>query len=67
LHHASYGGNINGVKALIGKTGNAAINARNQWAQTPLHLAAMKGHINIIHVLLMAGARPGLRDKFNVS
>jgi ankyrin repeat protein len=29
---------------------------------TPLHLAAMQGHVEIVRILLQAGADPGIRD-----
>ena len=40
----------------------ADINARTKYHSTPLHLAARRGRVEVLHVLLQHGANVGLED-----
>ena len=54
-------GLINEVNDLIKK--NATIDIRNNKQQTPLHLAALNGHIDVAQALIRAGASINATDK----
>jgi ankyrin repeat protein len=44
------------------KKGTVDVNSRNEYDETPLHIAAMRCHVEIVVMLLKAGADPNLRD-----
>lgn len=55
IHDASARGNALVVKAIL--TANAsAVNLKNDAGDTPLHLACIRGHIDVVKVLIAAGA-----------
>src|SRR5712691_1411723 len=62
LLEAARKGDLTSVKALIGK--GAAIETKTQYGQTPLYLAAMSGHVDVVAFLLDKGASSDVRDTF---
>ncbi|MGQ0649721.1 MAG: ankyrin repeat domain-containing protein [Gemmatimonadaceae bacterium] len=61
-------GDLRAVKWLLDN--GADPNARwSHWDAmvTPLHLAAMQGHADVVRLLLSAGADPGIRDSMHDS
>ncbi|WP_370274077.1 ankyrin repeat domain-containing protein [Wolbachia endosymbiont of Phyllotreta cruciferae] len=50
LHLAARLGNLEAVKDLLGKGAN--VNAQNDTRETPLHVAAKKGHKDVVEALL---------------
>ncbi len=59
---ASRKGDLGAVKTLIEK--GAAIEAKTPYGQTPLYLAAMNGHEEVVRLLLEKGATADVRDTF---
>ena len=59
LHLATRYKQVNCMRLLIEH--GADVNARNDWASTPLHLA--EKNIEVVRILLEAGADPNLTDK----
>ncbi len=55
LHFAAYGGDLSQVRRLLRKKG-IGVNVRTQEGLTPLHVAAMKGHTDIVRYLVRKGA-----------
>lgn len=62
LLDAARKGDLASVKALVGK--GAAIEAKTPYGQTPLYLAAMSGHADVVEFLLDKGASTNVRDTF---
>ncbi len=62
LLQAARTGDLASVKALVGK--GAAIEAKTQYGQTPLYLAAMSGHTDVVAFLLDKGATADVSDTF---
>jgi ankyrin repeat protein len=64
IHHlfvASIDGNVHEVQAAI--DAGADVNARHHMDQdAPLHLAAAKGHAEVVRVLLKNGADPRMKN-----
>jgi ankyrin repeat protein len=63
LHLMAKRGNVAGVKWLL----DHGVDPGSLWAHwdanvTPLHLAVMQGHTEVVRVLLAAGADPRVRD-----
>lgn len=50
LHHAAYIGDIESARTLI--KANANINAYSNQNRTPLHLASLNDHVELIELLL---------------
>jgi hypothetical protein len=50
LHDAAYKGDVERVKKLLKKGKNP--NARDEYGDTPLHWAALKGHVDVVKLLL---------------
>ena len=67
LHSAAFAGSDAVCKELLLKTEegvSAAVNAEEPlYKQTALHIAAHKGHLRIVKLLLRAGADGLLRDR----
>lgn len=62
LLEASRSGDLAAVKQLIEK--GAAIEAKTAYGQTPLYLAAMNGHEEVVRFLLEKGASADVKDTF---
>jgi hypothetical protein len=62
LLEAARKGDLASVKALVGK--GAAIETKTLYGQTPLYLAAMSGHGDVVAFLLDKGASVDVRDTF---
>jgi hypothetical protein len=62
LLEAARKGDLASVKESIGK--GAAIETKTQYGQTPLYLAAMSGHADVVAFLLDKGASTDVRDTF---
>jgi len=54
LHHAAYIGDLESATLLI--QADAKVNAYSNQQRTPLHLAALNNHVDLIKLLLMAQA-----------
>ena len=48
--------------AQVALAAGAEVNARNQWQQTPLHLAADTGHTDLARLLIEKGAEVNAKD-----
>src|SRR5712691_5420807 len=62
LLQAARTGDLASVKALVAK--GAAIETKTPYGQTPLYLAAMSGHEDVVAFLLDKGATADVRDTF---
>ena len=60
--NAARKGDLAAVKTLIEK--GAALEAKTAYGQTPLYLAAMSGHEDVVRFLLDKGATTAVRDTF---
>ena len=60
LHYAAFAGHLRLVNKFLDLGGN--INATTEIALTPLMIAAMNGHLDIVKTLLKRGADATLRD-----
>eukprot|EP01041_Mallomonas_annulata_P009579 gene9579-19905_t len=58
---ASSDGDIKRVQELL-VTGEATVNQQDDNGYSPIHAAVSYGHIQLIQILLTAGANPNLRD-----
>ncbi len=43
--------------------GGAQLDAKDEFGRTALHWATIKGHTEVVRVLLQAGAQPNAKDK----
>src|SRR5260221_7200937 len=62
LLSASRAGDLAAVKTAI--EGGAALETKTPYGQTPLYLAAMNGHEEVVRFLLDKGAGTDVRDTF---
>jgi ankyrin repeat protein len=62
LLSAARAGDIAAVKTSVG--GGAALETKTPYGQTPLYLAAMNGHEEVVRFLLDKGASTDVRDTF---
>jgi ankyrin repeat protein len=65
LHHAIQIGNFQQVKHLVETTNNVD-QKKGVAGETPLHLAAKSGSLEIAHLLLSYSADPNISDVFSV-
>ena len=63
MHRAIEKDNIEIIKLLIFKSGNANLNFADRQGKTPLTFAIAKGNLDIIELLLKSGADPNFEDK----
>lgn len=59
---AAYKGQVDNVVQLINKGAKVAV---TKHGRTPLHLAAHKGHLNVVQILLKAGCELNIQDDGN--
>jgi len=64
LLNAAQSGNTKHVKHLVKKLNYLEIDFRSQMNQTPLMLAAAKGSLEIVQILLKKGADPNAKDSY---
>lgn len=64
LHVAVMNNAIATVNMMLGVYADVGINTANQWGETPLHLAAAMGRIDIIERFIDKGAQKDLMDKW---
>src|SRR5450432_4140019 len=62
LLSAARAGDLAAVKAAV--ENGAAIETKTTYGQTPLYLAAMNGHEEVVHFLLDKGASSDVQDTF---
>jgi ankyrin repeat protein len=61
LHQAAAGGNLDQLKQILQRD-PASVNERDQYDRTPLHYAAIEGHIEIAEFLLSRQAEINAQD-----
>jgi hypothetical protein len=64
LFAASRKGDTAAIKGLLENGGEAKLEAKTQYGQTPLYLAAMNGHADAVQYLISKGASTAVRDTF---
>uniref|UniRef100_A0A1X7TCJ6 Uncharacterized protein n=1 Tax=Amphimedon queenslandica TaxID=400682 RepID=A0A1X7TCJ6_AMPQE len=64
LYEAAGEGNINSVQSLLSQGANVTYQDQDHWNEdTPLHIAALRGHNEVVSVLLSNGADPNIKDR----
>lgn len=61
LHCSAYEGNIEITKKLLHQS-RQHLNTKNKVGFTPLHIAAISNHVEVVEVLLKAGAKIDIQD-----
>ena len=51
------------MKLLSTQSKSTFLNAQNTWGNTPLHWAALNGHLEAVKALVEAGANMGIKNK----
>lgn len=62
VHGFAVNGNASGLRLLLDGD-PSLVNARDEFEYTPLHLAADRGHLDIVRLLLSRGADVNLKDQ----
>ncbi|KAF8632601.1 hypothetical protein AX15_001806 [Amanita polypyramis BW_CC] len=62
IHGLAVDNNVSGLTALLEKDPDLDPNARDEFKYTPLHLAADRGNLDIVNLLLEKGADVSLKD-----
>ena len=62
LHIAASEGHYKVCAVLLDPENGTDLNARTQLSRTPLHIAALKGHLILVQLLLRKGGDPNLQD-----
>jgi ankyrin repeat protein len=65
IHSASENGHYHLVESLL--TDGVDVNSRDEEDETPLNLAARRGFMNIVGLLIAKGADQKLKNKYGVS
>ncbi|KAI0331990.1 ankyrin [Cubamyces sp. BRFM 1775] len=61
LWTSALSGDVQGVVSFMEKDAGVDVNARDENGYTPLHLAADRGHAEVVKVLLERGADPAIK------
>lgn len=56
LHHSAFGGCALSTRALLDHHSTQPMKAKDEDGNTPLHIAAECGHVNIVKMMLSRGA-----------
>ena len=62
IHKLTETGKIDSVKIVIGKNPDL-VNSENKNGNTPLHIAAYNGHLDVVIYLLKSGAKLDCKNK----
>uniref|UniRef100_A0A1X7SWU7 Uncharacterized protein n=1 Tax=Amphimedon queenslandica TaxID=400682 RepID=A0A1X7SWU7_AMPQE len=64
LSEAAKEGNIISVQSLLSQGANVNYQDQDHWDErTPLHIAALGGHNEVVSLLLSNGADPNIKDR----
>ena len=64
IHHAADEGNLEAVKQHL--AADTDVDAKNEYGETPLHIAAPQGHKEIAELLITKGADVNAKGRFFV-
>ena len=62
IHDAAEKGDIAKVKSLLAEK-SERVSAKNRYGETPLHMAAFRGHKDIVELLIAKGANVNAKEK----
>ncbi|XP_015117566.1 osteoclast-stimulating factor 1 [Diachasma alloeum] len=65
LYWAARAGHVDCVRHLLSLQ-NTGINAQNKMGDSPLHVASVHNHLEVVNLLLDSGASPALRNNDNL-
>lgn len=51
------------MELISAQSTSSFLNAQNAWGNTPLHWAALNGHLEAVKALVVAGAAIGIKNK----